>query len=141
LIRKKHDPPVELWIEEGREIQKSSSQNGEEDIEDLWNWAGEWMSDRIATYVRDEADVEYTAEEEAMGIENVRTGLKDVYESDDEDQEMEDVEVGVTSVSKPEIGQVEFGVGEIKKVPTEPGKTVDEFMRTIVTGKGMANGT
>lgn len=143
IIRKRHDPPVEAWIEEGREIHKESKENEDgEDIQELWKWAGDWTSERIAKYAQEEASEEYTAEEVAMGIDNVRTGLREVYESDDDESEdvvMEDVEVGDTTVARPAVVRVEFGVGEIKKGRPEGELSMREM--TKIAGGGRKVGT
>jgi len=144
LIRKKHDPPVEAWIEEGREIHDEAGKETNQELEELWKWAGDWTSERVAQYAQDEALVLFTPEEVEMGIENVRTGLRNndygESEDEDEDEEMEDVDTGVTSVSRTELGQVEFGMGEIKKLPAEPGKIIPDVLKFAITGRGVSTG-
>lgn len=55
---------------------------------ELWGWAKKYCDERIGQYAMEETHEKYTAEERAMGIENVRTGLrKDVEEDEDEDEE------------------------------------------------------
>lgn len=65
-------------------------------IGDVWFDSRAWCKTRLAEFVRDDYQDAYTAEERAMGIENVRTGLRqnleDEYEDDDEDEEEEDNE-------------------------------------------------
>lgn len=65
-------------------------------IGDVWFDSRAWCKTRLAEFVRDDYQDAYTAEERAMGIENVRTGLRqnleDEYEDDDEDDDEEDTE-------------------------------------------------
>ncbi|KAG6368074.1 hypothetical protein INS49_002274 [Diaporthe citri] len=65
-------------------------------IGDVWFDSRAWCKTRLAEFVRDDYQDAYTAEERAMGIENVRTGLRqnleDEYEDDDEDEDEEDTE-------------------------------------------------
>lgn len=120
LLRKKHDPHVEAWIEEGREIQQKAPVVNDND-EDFWRWLERWIHDRAAQYVREENTAEYTADEVAMGIENVRTGLRPEYE--DEDEEMED---GDGEIVKPKP----------EKPFTAPGKPVNDMLKFAMTGLG-----
>jgi mediator of RNA polymerase II transcription subunit 8 len=43
---------------------------------ELWAWARRYCDERIGQYAMEETNQEYTAEERAMGVENVRTGLR-----------------------------------------------------------------
>lgn len=65
-------------------------------IGDVWFDSRAWCKTRLAEFVRDDYQDAYTAEERALGIENVRTGLRqnleDEYEDDDEDDDEEDTE-------------------------------------------------
>lgn len=135
VIRKKLDPQVEVWVQEARQIQSAAAEG--EDLEALWAWASEWTGDRIAEYAGKEATADYTADEEAMGIENVRTGLREEYESEEEedDEEVEGTDIGVTSVEKVDVGQVEFKVEEIKK-PVLVGKSTEAMLRFVAAGLG-----
>ena len=119
LLRKKLEPDVAAWYEDGRQTAlaagidpkdlSGSRANGEDYYEEedddykadegngdalseLWEDAREACQQRIATYIRNESSQPYTAAERAMGIENVRTGLKRNLdeESDEEDEEDED---------------------------------------------------
>jgi len=110
LLRKKLQPPVEDWIEEGARLGAhipSGLSNGHSDLvngngttngvhtslsgkelEDLWNWAGP-EGNRIAREIGDEAfnDV-FTLAEQEEGIEDVVTGLRrKFWESDGEDED------------------------------------------------------
>jgi mediator of RNA polymerase II transcription subunit 8 len=76
LLRKKLEPQVETWVEEGRTIQENAQESNEEDMEELWAWGKEWIGQRVATYILEEAGDNYTVEEREMGIENVNIGLR-----------------------------------------------------------------
>ncbi|QSZ32128.1 hypothetical protein DSL72_001697 [Monilinia vaccinii-corymbosi] len=91
LLRKKLEPQVETWVDEGRNLQIDNL-GDQGDIEETWKWAAEWIGPRIREYAQNEADDEYTAEEREGGVENVNTGLKDEYESDEEDEDEEDAD-------------------------------------------------
>ena len=69
-------------------------------IGDVWFDSRAWCKTRLAEFVRDDYQDAYTAEERAMGIENVRTGLRqnleDEYEDDDEDEDEEETEGDLT---------------------------------------------
>jgi len=145
LIRKKQDPAVEAWIDEGREIHDEAGKETNKELEELLKWAGEWTTERVDNYVRaNDKPPLYTSEEVELGIENVRTGLRNndygESEDEDEDEEMEDADTGVTSVSRTELGQVEFGMGEINKALADPSKTVPNVLKFGVMGRGASTG-
>jgi mediator of RNA polymerase II transcription subunit 8 len=135
LLRKKLEPQVETWVEEGRAIQEGAADSKEEDVEELWVWGKEWIGQRVVTYIQEEAGDNYTVEERERGIENVNTGLRRKFdeesedEEEDEDKEMEDVGVEVTSVAKTTSGQVEFGLEEVRKGPAAKSRSVDEILK------------
>lgn len=137
LLRKKLEPHVETWVEEGRDLQSQLSTGQTEEA--LLSWAQEWSNQRIATYVKDEANKDYTAAERELGIENVRTGLRrELEESDseeeDEDDEMEDTGVQVTSARRSSMGQVEFGMSEVKKDLHGKARSVEDILRFATSG-------
>lgn len=99
LLRKKLEPDVEAWIGEGKkageEIEEAGKgEEGQEDITKVWAEVSDWFSERVGKYVSEEANAEYTNEEEEMGIENVNTGLRKRYgvPNDDSDSEEEEVD-------------------------------------------------
>jgi mediator of RNA polymerase II transcription subunit 8 len=144
LLRKKLEPEIETRVEEGRTIEKAVEES-KEDVEDLWNWAQDWIGERIGRYAAEEAGEEYTEEEKAMGIENVNTGLRrtsedEESEEEDEDEEMEDVGVGVTSVRRTSVGQVEFDMTQIKKVAGEKSRTAEDILRFSTSGTAPPGG-
>ncbi|PMD29446.1 hypothetical protein L207DRAFT_445411 [Hyaloscypha variabilis F] len=137
LLRKKLEPHVETWVEEGRDLQ--GQLNTGETEEALLSWAKDWSSERISTYAAEEAGEDYTVAEREMGIENVRTGLRrKLEESDseeeDEDDEMEDAGVQVTSARRSSLGQVEFGMSEVKKEPNGKARSVEDILRLATSG-------
>ncbi|POS86704.1 hypothetical protein EPUL_002190, partial [Erysiphe pulchra] len=90
LLRKKFEPEVESWVENGKKTAIELKDVEEE--EELKTWAAEWIALRVAKYAIEEAGNMYTAEEKEKGLENIRTGLKnppkiDDYEDDDDDDD------------------------------------------------------
>ncbi|ESZ93253.1 hypothetical protein SBOR_6353 [Sclerotinia borealis F-4128] len=94
LLRKKLEPQVEAWVDEGRNLQIDSAGEGgnQGDIEETWKWAAEWIGPRIREYAINEASDEYTAEERETGVESVNTGLKEEEEEEESDEEEEEEE-------------------------------------------------
>lgn len=143
LLRKKLEPSVENWVEEGRTIQKEVEQNGG-DEEELWDTAKGWLESRIRRYAMKEASDNYTAEERARGIENVNTGLRrklednhhdsdeeDEDEDEDEDEEMEDVDTdGKPAASR----DVDFGMGDVMRDPAGKTRSEDDILRFAMSG-------
>ena len=150
LLRKKLEPQVETWVDEGRAIiqeEQGGGKDGGEDgsAEELWAWGKEWIGQRVATYILEEAGDNYTVEEREGGIENVNVGLRRKFDEDDEsdedededgeededdgDKEMEDVGVEVTSVGKTTGGQVQFGLEEVRKSPDGKSRGVGDILK------------
>jgi mediator of RNA polymerase II transcription subunit 8 len=130
LLRKKLEPQVETWVGEGREMQEG--EDAGEAAEELWAWGREWIGQRVATYILEEAGDSYTVQERAGAIENVRVGLRrriDEEESEEGDEEMEDVGVEVTTVGRTTGGQVEYGLEEVRKSPDGRSRSVDEILK------------
>ncbi|KAK3934943.1 mediator of RNA polymerase II transcription subunit 8 [Diplogelasinospora grovesii] len=129
LLRKKLEPEVEGWVEEGKEHARSAGldasklgggvraggggdRNGYDDDEEddtygyeqsgldeptdpfneLWADVRDSCYEGIKSYIQNEATDNYTAAERAMGIENVRTGLRRNLEEEEEDDDEEEEE-------------------------------------------------
>ncbi|KAK8110836.1 RNA polymerase II mediator complex component Med8, partial [Apiospora kogelbergensis] len=113
LLRKKAEPGVEASLDEGRktfrELCATSANNHgnhhatadetkvREDLVDKWLAARDYMlNERIPTYMSQEAQQPFSEEEVEMGVENVRTGLRQKVEmvddpdSDDDGEEEDD---------------------------------------------------
>jgi len=140
LLRKKSEVPVENWVDEGLSIHAEADDG--KDLEELWSWAGDWIGTRVAKYILEESGDDYTIDEREAGISNVRTGLRksdedESSEEEDEDEEMEDVGVNVTLVRRTSVGQVEFGVGEIKKKPEGQAKRLEDILKFATGGLGV----
>jgi mediator of RNA polymerase II transcription subunit 8, fungi type len=136
LLRKKLEPHVEEWVDEGRTVQATNEAEKEKDDEELWKWARDFIGERVAKYAIEEAGDNYTAAEREMGIENVKTGLRrKLDEDEDEDEEMEDVGVSNTTVTS-NAGQVEFGMEEVKAGRKADGQArrLSDIMRYVTTG-------
>jgi mediator of RNA polymerase II transcription subunit 8 len=151
LLRKKPEPSVETWVEEGRTIQAELEQSGKGGgEEELWSWARQWLDPRIQKFAMKEASDNYTAEERAAGIENVRTGLRrklednhhdsdeeDEDEDEDEDEEMEDAATnGMPAGSR----EAEFGMGEVTKDPAGKTRSEADILRFAMTGNVVESG-
>jgi mediator of RNA polymerase II transcription subunit 8, fungi type len=147
LLRKKLEPGVERWVEEGRVMAVPTSQAGngqgeqEDDLEEKWKAARDFIGERIARAAVTHRRDEYTAEEREMGIENVNTGLQrpmrlrrndgdgESDEDEGEDEEMEDVGVvrDGAGASKLEMGTEQKGRGGT-------ARSLDEIVRFTTTG-------
>lgn len=143
LLRKKLEPQVETWVEEGRSTHTTVIERGtDEKAEDeLLEGAMKWLSARIRTYAEDEADDNYTFEERDLGIENVRTGLRRKLEDDSSsddassaDEETEDVGVAVTAVRRSSMGEVEYGLGQLRKDPNGKSRNIEDLLRFGASG-------
>ncbi|KAI1342920.1 mediator of RNA polymerase II transcription complex subunit 8-domain-containing protein [Xylariaceae sp. FL0016] len=121
LLRKKAEPSVETRMEEGRKtldalptprttLDASTLSPAELDalkrreLESVWEGVREACTDAIIGYAQN-AGKAYTDEERAMGVQNVRTGLRQVPvdtddEDDDEDEEDEEDE-DVMEIDRP----------------------------------------
>jgi mediator of RNA polymerase II transcription subunit 8 len=130
LLRKKLEPGVESWVEEGRAIQSTMDEEG--DLPGTWQAASDFIGERIARAARTHRREIYTTEEKELGIENVNTGLKkpmklgDDEESgsdEDEDEDMDDEESESDSKSK-----------EAEKKFDGPARNLDEIVRFMTTG-------
>lgn len=147
LLRKKLEPGVETWVEEARTTQSTIAEaaaTNEKDEKELLESALDWLGPRLHKYITEEQG-DYTMEERALGRENVNTGLRRKFpedetdeeedDDDDEDEEMEDVGVAVTSVRRSSVGEVEFGLGEVKKVdPNAKMRNIEDILRFATTG-------
>jgi len=133
LLRKKLEPHVEDWVNSGKEEEGLGDDDG---LEDLWKFAREWSGERIAHYALEEQGDNYTAEEREMGIENVNTGLKETEESDsDEDEDEDDAMEGLEGGSQPKKTKQAKKEMDAAKVATGKGRTMDEILGFIATGK------
>lgn len=132
LLRKKVEPDVETWIGEGRkageEIEDANKVEDHEDITKTWNDISEWFDERIIKYVNEEANAEYTNEEEEQGIENVNTGLKKSYGNSraDDDSDEEDEDIYMDASAKEE------------ELPAVKEKSLGDILRVLTTGQTMA---
>lgn len=89
LLRKKLEPNVEDWVDQGRRIAnevRERKQNGlnEEGLGELWDWAGRAANEEAR---RREWGDDFTLEEREMGTENVLTGLRRKLDQDDEESD------------------------------------------------------
>ncbi|CAJ2500482.1 Uu.00g033350.m01.CDS01 [Anthostomella pinea] len=166
LLRKKAEPDVEDAMEEGRKTIAAlptvptantdpgmivnangtvpSDQDKERELEDGWTGTREACVHRIMDYALKEEPKPFTAEEQELGVENVRTGLRrtfdDEYEDyDDDDDEDDDEE---------EDSEGDDDVMEIDRPPPPPapavvthemdGATLENVMRFAARGQFVA---
>lgn len=61
-------------------------------VGDAWADSRTWCQTRLGEFVRDDFNDSYTAEERALGVENIRTGLRQNLEVEDEDDDEGDDE-------------------------------------------------
>ncbi len=130
LLRKKLEPEVESWVEGARETARASGidesklaagvrERGEHDYDDedtygmnqdddvpsdpfneQWADMRDAFQETLQQYVTVQVKKKYTVEEQAMGVENVRTGLRQILEeSDEEDEDEEEEEEGEDEVA------------------------------------------
>ncbi|CZR66491.1 uncharacterized protein PAC_16392 [Phialocephala subalpina] len=116
LLRKKLEPQVETWVEEGRTKGQTEETGGKSEEEFLLS-ARDWFTGRAAKYAGEEASLEYTFDEIENGVENVNTGLKPDDVSDDEDEEMADAGVA----------------------PGGSARSLEDILRFATTGNVMTN--
>lgn len=136
LLRKKLEPGVERWVDEGRAM--AGQIETDDGLEEKWRAARDLIGERVARAVVTHRRDAYTAEEREIGIENVNTGLQKPMkfgggdgdsESDadeDEDEEMKDLEVakdGTGPTLEPGVKNVQGNV-----------RSLDEIVRFMMTG-------
>lgn len=158
LLRKKLQPPVEDWIEEGVKLAASFEEQGVNgnhvngttngahtglsinELENLWEWAGP-EGNRIARELGGDAfDDVFTLAEQEDGIENVVTGLRrKFFESDDEGEEDSDgkakqeEEMEIDAVDRrPELVKAMYrpGIDE-----TKPMMPLEDILRFVSQGR------
>ena len=138
LLRKKLEPQVETWVGEGRALQADPKTDIGETEREILKYIKERNPEKAREYIT-ESDPYYTKEENEIGRETVRTGLRrkdeeDESEDGDQDEEMEDVGAQVTSVRRESSGDVKFGIGEIKPAPKAPGRGLEDILRFATSG-------
>ncbi|RYP46731.1 hypothetical protein DL769_011369 [Monosporascus sp. CRB-8-3] len=153
LLRKKPEPDVAAAMDEGRErleaVSVASSAVGSSGdpgsapaaraqraqttarLEETWDAARRACMARVMRYATEEDDDPYTEEERAMGIENVRTGLRrppdDPYADEDEEEEDEGRDGGdVMVVDRP------------PPPPEVEGASLENIMRLSARGEFVA---
>jgi mediator of RNA polymerase II transcription subunit 8 len=142
ILRKKLEPPVASWVDEGREtaFNIDTSPAKEKEVEEFWEWTQQWIGTRVAKYVMDEQGDNYTGEERDTGVENVNTGLKrkldedEDDESDDEEEDEEMEEVVGTRAAKSGTAQMNLGLGEVTKDPNGKSRSAEDVWRFATIG-------
>jgi mediator of RNA polymerase II transcription subunit 8, fungi type len=147
LLRKKLEPGVERWVEEGRVMAVPTSQAGngqgeqEDDLEEKWKAARDFIGERIARAAVTHRRDEYTAEEREMGIENVNTGLqrpmklrRNDGDSESDEDESEDEEMVDVGVVRDGAGALKLEMGTEQKGRGGTARSMDEIVRFMTTG-------
>ncbi len=145
LLRKKLEPGVESWVEEGRalneqEVQSSTGQaDGKDDLDDLWTFAKDFIVPRVVDAARMHRRENYTIEEQARGIENVKTGLRvqprlRQTEEDDEEDDDSDEDEDDDEEMKDRDEVEESSSTEAPKPTSGPARNIDEITRFMITG-------
>ena len=125
LLRKKLEPYVEDWVEEGRAV--GADLKDREEFTELWEWAMMAANEEARKHEWDGA--EYTLEEKERGVEHVVTGLKKgIYEEDSSEDEDDD--------GKEEEGKGAATAKLAKEQATvQRPMAIDELLRFLVKGE------
>lgn len=132
LLRKRLDPKSEDWIEQslrrdGDETEAGALSAG--DMEELWNWATPASREFLAKLVEEDSmDDDYTLAEQALGIENVVTGIKRLDDVEDEDDED-----GIADGTR--LGHEPLGASLVNGLdPAQPTTPLDALLKLTSTG-------
>jgi mediator of RNA polymerase II transcription subunit 8 len=146
LLRKKAEPAVESWIEEGRALGTDEESHAlKDDAEDLWTFASESVGQMVAKTVLRTMNDGYTSEERATGVESVNTGLAggldpDLFEDseeEDEDEEDDDEDEEMGGVDGESRGRNKARDEEdVARQPVAGAKSLEDIVRFMTTGKG-----
>ena len=133
LLRKKFEPHVEDWVEEGRlageEVVKEGGGRGRDEVIELWEWAGMAANEQARKH---EWGGDYTLEEIEGGIENVVTGLRDEESDEESDEEKEGEQEDKAGAPSAE------GEGHENKKPEEGGGrslSMNDMLRFLAKGE------
>jgi len=163
LLRKKAEPDVEVYMDKGRQTLANlpvppeaalgeDSNNTinqekakEKALEDVWSQNRDTCGVRIAEYVMNEEGDFFTAEERAMGIENVRTGLRQTFDDEEDESDDEDEEDEGEGEDKGAAAHIDADIMIIDRPPPPPapairtsqtpGTTVEILMRLATRGQ------
>jgi len=118
LLRKKLEPNVETWVEEGRALgsQKAEGRDaGEEDLDELWNFAKAYVTPAVAKAAQGSRDM-----------------LDDIYNESSEEEEEEEEKEGEAGEQVVAGGHV-YGDGG-KGNPEGLKRDLDAIARFMTTG-------
>lgn len=115
LLRKKLEPGVESWVEEGRALGRAGREQGareeDEELDGLWDFAKA-----------------YVLPEVAKAAQMSRAKLDEIYDESEEEEEEEEAEQG-GEAEKP-LRYVDGGKGD----PRQPVRDLDAIARFMTTG-------
>jgi mediator of RNA polymerase II transcription subunit 8, fungi type len=146
LLRKKLEPSVEAWVEEGRAVQIGNEGSGEEekDIEEVWREARGFIGERVARAAVTHRTDAYTAEEREMGMENVNTGLMQPIKLGNADEESDEDEENDGDEEMVDAGRngEEKGEGAMEEKKYDGlVRTLDDIVRFMTIGKTPEDGS
>lgn len=128
LLRKKLEPHVEDWVEDGRlageGLAKEDGGRARDELIELWEWAGMAANEQARKHAW---GGDYTAAEIEGGIENVVTGLRDEESEEDEGGEEDRGGARSTRAEGHEKGKAGEGGGR--------PLSMDEVLRFLVKGE------
>ena len=135
LLRKKLEPGVERWVDEGKAIVASEQGQGDSEVlEEQWKAARDFIGERVARAAVTHRRDMFTAEEREMGIHNVRTGLSkpmkllgEESSSESDEDESEDEEMADVDAKKG------AAVSIMPKIEG-PVRSLDEIVRFMTVG-------
>ncbi|KAI9776367.1 MAG: mediator of RNA polymerase II transcription subunit 8 [Peltula sp. TS41687] len=147
LLRKKLEPNVEDWVDQGRktatELREGRKGLTEQGLVELWDWAGRAANEEARS--REWAD-DFTLEERRMGVENVTTGLRRRLDRDDDEESDEEAwEKETGGSSEMDVDQTSDSAGsEVNPIqPNRPPLPMDDILRFLSIGvepKNMVDG-
>ena len=142
LLRKKVEPGVEDWIQEGlnagnsmARLRSNDADVTGENLENLWDWAAGALQDELRRYLPTFGG-NYTLEERKIGIQNVVTGLQrtlpdTMADSSDEDDESDDDEM--KDDSRPKTVS-KAAASTTKQESLQPSLPINAQLRYMVSG-------
>lgn len=93
------------------------------------------MGERAARYAVEENAQDYTEVEREQGIENVRTGLREMDEEGESDEESQDGEVEAMDTTGDESAvTAKAGERGVKGEGQQPMRRIEEVVRFMETG-------
>lgn len=130
LLRKKLEPDVEKWIDEGTALGKRVDEGGGlkgKELDDVWGWAAERA---VGSSAEIPWGIDYTLDEREEGVEGVMTGIMRKLNDgmEDMDEEEEEEEDGRAKDIKKE------STPEVRTIPAKPPMPLETILRFMNMG-------